>query len=188
MDKHLRQKSIIPRYKRLLAAGAVLAALAAAVSLVFGWEGQYLLLSNDRTGKILFCAPAGDGVEFSVSYTHSVNKSPVTEYYQILDSRIYLTALRYKTFGAGMPTEPEEAQTLRYEEDDMIIEGFARPMPYLCYSIGRIAGHALHWRGQAIRLDTLDTPGQPVLFSVINYPRLLRLFHIYPDTGQLRPA
>lgn len=158
--------------------------LAAFTFLIFGVKGQYLLLRNERSGKVLFCAEADDGAEFSVSFVHSVNKSPVTEYYQIQDSQIYLTELRYSSFGAGMPTQTEENQILRYGDGYMSVEGFARPMPYLCYSIGRVAEHTLYWREKSIPLKELDAPGQPVLFSVIVYPRVLTLLKIYPGYGQ----
>lgn len=154
--------------------------LAAITLFILGFKGQYLLLQNEQSGKVLFCGEAADGERFSVSYIHSVNKSPVTEYYQIQSSEIYLTELRYKAFGAGMPTHPEENQTQRYEDGNIVVEGFARQMPYLCYSIGRIAEHTLHFREKSIPLKELDAPGQPVLFSVIVYPRVLMLLNIYP--------
>lgn len=170
---------IFNKHKRLLMASAALAALAA-VALFFLGSGQYLLLTNEQTGAALFCAPARNGSQFAVSFTHSVNKSLVTEYYRIENGVIYLDSLRYYTFGAGMPTEPEEAQTMRFADGAIIIEGFNRPMPYLCYSIGRIAGHALHLREKTIPLNTLDAPGQPVLFSIVACSRLQIMRNRYP--------
>lgn len=168
--------------KRLLMASAALAALAAAVLFACTIKGQYLLLINEQSGQVLFCAPAARGSQFAVSFIHSVNKSPVTEYYRIEEGQIYLESLRYYTFGAGMPTEPEQEQTMRFEADgSIIIEGFDRPMPRLVYNIGRVANHTLHWQDNAIPLNTLDAPGQPVLFSVIVYPRLLQALKVYPD-------
>jgi hypothetical protein len=168
------------KYKRLFLASAALFALAAAVLFVFTYRGEYLLLSNEQTGKVLFSASVSDGETFSVSYVHSVNKSPVIEYYQIQDAEIHLTALRFCAFGAGMPTHPEEGQVMRIEDGDMVIDGFSRHMPYVCYFIGHASDHTLRIHDREIPLNTLDEPGQPVLFSVKNYPHLLILLNLYP--------
>jgi hypothetical protein len=140
---------------------------------LFIYEGQYLLVSNERDGSVLFYAKVSDGEQFSIAYHHSVNKSFVYEYYTVQNTQIYLTELRYTSFGAGMPTFPEEGQVMRVEGGDIIIDGFARQIPYLCYFIGRTSDHTLHIGGESIPLDTLDTPGQPVLFSIVSYPRFL---------------
>ena len=147
--------------------------LAIAILFTCSVKGQYLLLSNELSGQVLFCAATAPNGQFAISFIHSVNKSPVTEYYHVDNGQIYLDSLRYYTFGAGMPSELEPGQFIHYEDDGaMIIEGFDRPMFHLVYNIGRVAGHTLHWQGQDIPLNTLDAPGQPVLFSVIIYPRL----------------
>jgi len=166
------------KHKRLIAASAALIALTAAVLFIFAYNGKYLLLSNESTGEILFCAEVREGEQFSVSYIHSVNKSPVTEYYQVSGADIYLTALRFRAFGAGMPTKPDEGQSMRIDGDDMVIDGFSRHMPYVCYFIGRVADHTLGWRDSEIHLDTLDEPGQPVLFSIKEYPRVFMALNI----------
>jgi len=164
------------KHKQLFTAGAFLAAFAVAVLVAITNYCTYLLISNEQTAEILFVAEISDGEIFSVSYIHSVNNSPVTEYYQIRDTEIYLTALRFSAFGAGMPTKPEEGQTMRLDDGDIVIEGFERPITNLCYFIGRTASHTMEWRGGAVPLDGLDEPGQPVLFSVAAYPRIMLLF------------
>ncbi|MCL1906057.1 MAG: DUF1850 domain-containing protein [Clostridiales bacterium] len=174
-------KATLLKHRRLLAASVALAALAAAALTAYSLKGQYLLLTNEQSGRVLFCEPAALGSEFAVSFTHSVNKSPVTEYYTIANGQILLQALRYYTFGAGMPGGPEQGQTMRFEEGGaIIIEGFKRPMPRLVYNVGRSASHTLHWQGRDIPLNTLDAPGEPILFSVIVYPRILPALRIYP--------
>ena len=161
------------KHRRLLTAGVVLTAFAVTVLCLLTFSEKYLLISNEETGEILFRTEAKDGEEFSVSYIHSVNKSPVTEYYQIQDTDIYLTAMRFRAFGAGIPEQPEEGQTMRIEGEDMVIEGYLRPIHNLCYFVGYTAEHTLHWRDEAIRLDELTEPGEPVLFSVTDSPRLM---------------
>jgi len=163
------------KHKRSVTAGAVIAACAVAVLFAFMYTGKYLLLSSELTGKVLFSAEIREGETFSVSYIHSVNKSPVTEYYMIQNTEIYLTALRFSSFGAGMPDAPGDGLITVSDDGDMLIEALSRHVPELCYFIGRGAEHTLHLRARAVPLGTLDEPGQSVLFSVEIYPKLFIL-------------
>lgn len=164
--------------KRQLAwASTALAVLALAAILYFGSSALYLVLTNDTNGRTVFIRRIDEGATFSVSYLHSVNKSPVEEFYQIQDGQIVLTALHYDTFGVGMPTEPEQGQTMvQTPGEGIAITGYDRPLPDLCYVIGYIANHTLHLADQQIPLDSLDQPGQPLRFQVIRYKPLEALW------------
>jgi hypothetical protein len=80
--------------KRFIVAGAVVAVLATAISFSFLVRTPWLVLSNAHTGALLLRQRVSEGDEFSVSFIHSVNISPVTEIYQIRHDRIVLTAGR----------------------------------------------------------------------------------------------
>ena len=87
--------------------------IAAVIILIFGsFSGKYLILEDDETGEIYKKIPVEDLDEFEITFTHSVNKSPVTDIYQIRDGEIYLTGNIYYNFGAGVPTEIYEGQSL----------------------------------------------------------------------------
>lgn len=155
--------------KRYLRAGAALAALALiAIAALLVLNQQLLVLCNDSSGKIRFAQPLREGEQFSVSYTHSVNKSYVEEYYQPRGGVIYLLSLRYKSFGAGMASEADlsAGQTLRYEDGFMIIDGYEAALPRLAYNVDRAAGLQLHYRGREIGFRGLDQPGQALRITV----------------------
>ena len=81
---------------------------------------------------------------FSVTFVHSVNKSPVTDYFEIREDGIYGIRTVYYGFGAGVPTELEEGQTLTYGEDgSMIISGLDVKMNDLIYRVGTVSDHIL---------------------------------------------
>ena len=85
-----------------------------------------------------------EGDWFSVSFVHSVNKSPVTDCYQIRDRAIYVEKTIYYDFGAGVQTQLEGEETLSYGEDgSMIVSGFDREMPDLTYFVGTVSDHTL---------------------------------------------
>ena len=85
---------------------------------------------------------AGD--VFSIEFIHSVNKSPVIDYFEIREDGIYGIKTVYYGFGAGVPTELEEGQELSYGEDgSMIISGFELKMSSLIYRVGTVSDHIL---------------------------------------------
>ena len=57
------------------------------LALLTSWEchGWYLVLRNADTGQYYGRYAMDEGDWFSVSFVHSVNKSPVTDCYQIRD-------------------------------------------------------------------------------------------------------
>ena len=155
--------------RKLIPVGAILVVVLAGILILLSGKTAALCLDNAEDGTPLYQTEA---TSFSVFYTHSVNKSLVTEYYEIRDGVMYLTALRYSAFGAGMPTEPLEDQTVRYEDDAMIIEGYERPMPQATYFVGRVSNVTLDVNGEQLPLTELAAPGTPVTFSVRLLPRL----------------
>ncbi|EMR07744.1 hypothetical protein C772_00072 [Bhargavaea cecembensis DSE10] len=44
---------------------------------------------------------------FEVGWIHSVEKEPWFETYEVRDGKLYLTETRFKTFGAGVPSDGE---------------------------------------------------------------------------------
>ena len=156
--------------KRLLGAGAVIAALA----LVFSawaalWQGEYLVLYNIKQDKVAYVAPLGQNEEFSVSYTHSVNKSNVDEAYQLRGQDIYLVRLTYSAFGAGMTTQYDAEGGKSFYLDDqgrMVIAGYDTRVTDMVYNIAVIADHILHIKGQEIHLNTIGRPKDALRFQI----------------------
>ena len=129
---------------------------------------QCLVLTNLNNGQIRFAAPIADEEVFSVSFTHSVNKSDVEEFYQVREDAIFVTALHYSSFGAGMPQDPREegATSVRWEDGKIIAEGYDLEIERLVFNVARIADIILHYRGQSIHLDQIDAPGEPLHFQI----------------------
>ena len=102
------------------------------------------MLENTQTGGIIrqFPLEAGDG--FAVTFIHSVNKSPVSDFYEVREDGIYVVKTVYYGFGAGVQTELGEGQVLTYGEDgSMIITGFDLRMNDLIYAVGTVSDHVL---------------------------------------------
>lgn len=112
---------------------------------------------------------------FAIRYTHSVAKSPVTDYFIVEDNKIFLDKTIYKDFGAGLPHCPEGSQIMRLENGSLVISGFKRYLPEFILRVGRVAEHTLlipdikegGWEcPQEIILSSVAYPGTPLRFII----------------------
>ncbi len=108
---------------------------------------SYTVLSvSDRkipSQKIYSRAAFKDG--FIISYTHSVNKGRVHDFYKTTDnSQIELYKTEFVSYGAGIP-EPGETPGAFFtvKEDGYFIENLNRIVPRLAMAVGIIANHSL---------------------------------------------
>lgn len=126
-----------------------------------------LTIENVRTGELCGSWKLRDGDTFSVGFIHSVNKSPVTDHYELRSDGIYVVKTVYYGFGAGVQTELEEGQKLEYGEDgSMIITGFDRRMDDLIYFVGTVSDHTLVINdGESVSLRDLCGRSSMVRFS-----------------------
>ena len=149
---------------------AVLILIYAVLAAAFAYQhhGLRLVLSSAKTGKVYARFPVRESDTFSVGFVHSVNKSPVTDYYEIRDDGIYVVKTVYYGFGAGVQTELEEGQKLEYGEDgSMIINGFNRKMEDLVYFVGTVSDHTLTLEdGEEISLRDLCGRNAKVRFAL----------------------
>lgn len=149
------------------------------LALLTSWEcrGWYLVLRNADTGQYYGRYAMDEGDWFSVSFVHSVNKSPVTDCYQIRDRAIYVEKTIYYDFGAGVQTQLEGEETLSYGEDgSMIVSGFDREMPDLTYFVGH--GFRPHPDCQRRRTGEPAGPVRPQQQGALPLPVLLVLNRI----------
>lgn len=112
---------------------------------------------------------------FAVRYTHSVARTPVTDYFIVENNKIFLDKTIYKDFGAGLPHHPEGSQIMRLENGSLVISGFKRYLPEFILRIGRIAEHTLlipnlngkGWKHpQEIILKNVASPGTSLKFII----------------------
>lgn len=149
---------------------AVVCMVAAVFVTIFLWSGRderpILVMKNQQTGEVYLQEPLGAQGVFSISYTHSVNKSDVEEYYCMREGKLSLFRAKYKGFGAGVATELDSNERLRYEEGFMIIENMDVPLDELAYRIGTVSDHILHIGEESWHLKTLAPSCTGVVFEV----------------------
>ncbi len=140
----------------IFAAATVLLVAVLAAAFLYPKADGSLVLLDAESGEEFSRYPVRYGDGFSIGFIHSVNKSPVTDYYEIRRDGIYVVKTVYYGFGAGVQTELEGGETLEYGDDgSMIVSGFNRKMDNLIYFVGTVSDHTLTVRRREISLRGL---------------------------------
>ena len=117
--------------------------------------------------------------EFIISYTHSVNRGRVRDYYIIKSKYIILSKTRFMSYGAGIP-EPEKRQKFRETEDYIEISDINRKIDNLYLFVGTIANHKIEIDEKKIELKQIFKPQENIkieykILSIFEYIKLLIL-------------
>ncbi|TXJ35740.1 DUF1850 domain-containing protein [Brachyspira aalborgi] len=117
--------------------------------------------------------------EFVISYTHSVNRGRVRDYYIIKSKYIILSKTRFMSYGAGIP-EPEKRQKFRETEDYIEISDINRKIDNLYLFVGTIANHKIEIDEKKIELKEIFKPQENIkieykILSIFEYIKLLIL-------------
>ena len=134
----------VRRFITKLAAALILLIMILAAAFLYTGSRGFLVLEDVRTGETIarYRMKTGDG--FSIGFIHSVNKSPVTDYYELNKDGIYVVKTIYYNYGAGVQTQLEGNEKLEYGDDgSMIITGFDQKMNDLIYFVGTVSDHTL---------------------------------------------
>jgi len=128
---------------------------------------RQFLIVDYRSNKILYSSGVKPGDKFSITYIHSVNKSPVEDQFYIeKDYGIMLQKTVFKSFGAGIPSNPGDGGNFTFYKDRIEVEYTGRKIEKLLMFVGVIADHHFLMNGRDIRLNGLSLPQRSVLFQV----------------------
>lgn len=131
-------------------------------------ENKKLILYNNVLGNEIASFPIGVNDYFYVKFTHSVNMSPVIDYYKFnKDNEIYVYKTVYYNYGAGVETELENNETLSYGPDgSMIIENIDKKIGPLTYYLSDIFDHKLSIAGKD-EISLWDICGKNILINIV---------------------
>ncbi len=152
--------------KRFGKAAAIALALAAAFLIATLCFGRHYLTLRDQSGVLYARYPMEEGGTFAVTFIHSVNLYPLTDYYEIHDKTIYVEATKYEAFGAGVQTELNPGEVLTYTDDGaMLITGIHQDRTGVGYLVGTVYDHVLTVNGTEISLRELCGRNAKVIFN-----------------------
>jgi hypothetical protein len=117
-------------------------------------------IANPNNGKVIFECKMNPGDSFKVSYIHSVNRSPIDDYFVIgADYDIILVRTVFRSFGAGVPSEPEPGQVWRQFPDRIEIDRINRSLPDYRLFVGGVSDHRFTFKNRTFHLNRLAPPG-----------------------------
>lgn len=138
-----------------MATAVLVIAVAMLGLLFFPWHGS-LTLRDYNSGSVIARYSIEPGESFSVEFIHSVNKTPVRDIYVVCDDGLLRsTACVYYGFGAGVQTQLNDGESLRYEDGAMIIENINKYYSELLYGVSRSSTHVLRIGDEEIFLPAL---------------------------------
>jgi hypothetical protein len=116
---------------------------------------------------LLFAWPIKTGESFDVTFTHSVNQSPVTDIIEWTGSELIARKSRFKAFGAGIPIPGDGIGTelVRAGEYYELI-GIDKPMPDFTIMTQTVPDHKITMGAKQARLLELAGSGRQVTVAV----------------------
>jgi len=127
---------------------------------------QVLVVRDSSTGRVYGRWPLGEHEEFAIEFIHSVNQSPIREYFRIENGMIRAFAVWFSSFGAGMESDLGEGQTLSRDGDAMVLSGLNVSFRELNYIVGTISDHFLIINGEPISLRELGGRNAHITISL----------------------
>ncbi len=137
-------------------------------------DRAWLSISQDTVNgsHVLYLTQLPEKSRFCVRFKHSVALTPVEEWFVAHNGQVALKSTVYEDFGAGLPHDIAEGQSMKVDDGKVIITGQKMFMYAMYVRVGRVAEHELiieKERGvpfHSFRLDTLAKPGEALKFSI----------------------
>jgi hypothetical protein len=124
-------------------------------------------ITDEKSGYIVFLDKMENYKEFYVSFTHSVNRTPVNEYYVISDGRFKLEKATFYSYGAGMPELGEYGSNKPIIVNGMVeIDNINKEFEKFTYYAGTYANHCLNNSSSKIPFLQFVKPQTPVTFEI----------------------
>lgn len=134
------------------------------------WYASRPILLLEGDGKIIFSMETKAGEEFSTHFIHSVQKTPVEEFFIVNDecNGIILRSTRYHSFGVGLPFLASDGD-FRREGDYFIMDNLNRRIKTLDLRTGVNSELSIIIDNETIKLYEIMPLG--TLFRVSIIPR-----------------
>nr|WP_276279985.1 DUF1850 domain-containing protein [Halorussus sp. DT72] len=72
------------------------------------YSDRKLFVAEDaETGERLLSVPVSEGTTVALNYTHSVEKTPVLDVYEVNGTELEMVRMEFSSYGAGLPAQAE---------------------------------------------------------------------------------
>lgn len=166
------------RLPLLVAVGVLVAAVVGVGAVSVVGEGpvtneRVLAVEDAETGERLLTVPVSEGTTVALNYTHSVEKTPVLDVYEVNGTELEMTRMEFQSYGAGLPSQAEVNVT----ENGTFVFDPEGSYEHLYVTPGHIAGHELIVGERTYDLVELSD-GRSVKLHVTNRLRVTTDFEL----------
>jgi hypothetical protein len=143
-------------------------AISALGLLAAGWIPFHVLEVNGAGGsdRVVFMKRVEPGDTFTLSFTHSVEKSGVTDYFRIDgDCRIILYQTEFGSLNTGLPAVVAEGEVFERTGTGFRVSNLRRVLPEIWLQVSEAYGGTLAMKGKETFLPALAGDG-PIRISI----------------------
>lgn len=124
-------------------------------------------ITDGTTGDLVLVGGLKDFEEFDVDFTHSVNKTPVREFYRIVGKGFNLYKAEFSSYGAGMSDGLDlDKAEIYHGDDNEIYLSLDDNFDIITYYVGTIADHRLTYKDKTIHLNELLEAKSPAVLEI----------------------
>lgn len=151
----MKMTGIFRNRKALLISSAFLSIISILLVLHILKPAAQLLLIDHSTDEVIHHIELDDGNRFSISYTHSVEKSEVKEIFEVRGADIFVMESYTESFGAGLPYE---GTVLEIDDGKYAIKDINQKLENLIVRPSKLYPHYLTYNDEEILIS--DYPFQ----------------------------
>jgi hypothetical protein len=136
------------------------------IIIFFPFQSKFII-SNGNTDEIVYLGDLKDYETFYVSFIHSVNRTPVREYYKIVNDKFISYRAEFYSYGAGMSDGSDIPNSkLTHSENGLVELELNDEFEKITYYVGTIANHTLHFIDKELMLSDILEPQSPAVFHI----------------------
>lgn len=136
------------------------------LSVFFAFWSPYYLELVDESGAVRLTLPLSEGEKFTLSYLHSVHRTPVHDIFQVsAGGELTLVATEFSSLGVGTPFLPEEGE-LKEIDGKLMLVGLNRVFTQLQIRLHPLTEHSLIHRQESYLLADYTGDGSLVTVRV----------------------
>ncbi|MCR4440772.1 MAG: DUF1850 domain-containing protein [Peptococcaceae bacterium] len=140
-------------------------------------------IEDADSGKLMFSCGVEPGFEFYTMIRHSVQRTPVYEFYRVEpDGSLVVTKTSLQDLGWGMPSTLQGPVT--FTEGFMVMENINRRLNALFFRVSYLAEPRLMVKEKEITLDEFVPDGQLLKIHIDKEPWLYRILRGNTDVFQ----
>lgn len=126
-----------------------------------------ITITDYKTGRKLYCHTAGAGDSFSIRYIHSVNKSPVEDFFLIGNNdELILEKTVFLSFGAGVPASSADGGEMTVYDNRIEVTGINRRIDNFLLFVGVTAEHRFKMDKDEFMLRHISHPQRNLMIRI----------------------